>query len=99
VRADLRVGKKSLPVVAALRADNDTAARLARLYLRPEPLDETELTTAASLIEQAGGRTWAQQEAERYRQLALACLPQARSAPEPAAHLATLASLITHRDH
>jgi geranylgeranyl diphosphate synthase, type I len=99
VRSDLRARKKSLPAVAALTARCDPARRLARLYLCPDPLGEAELEAAGSLIEQAGGRAWAQQEAERHLQAAMSCLHAARPAAERAGLLATLATLATRRDH
>jgi geranylgeranyl diphosphate synthase type I len=101
--SDLRAGKKSLPVVAALASnistDTEASRQLARLYLRTEPLTETELTLAASLIERAGGRGWARDEADRHLTTALTCLQAADPTPEAATQLAALAQLITRRDH
>jgi geranylgeranyl diphosphate synthase type I len=65
VLSDLRSRKKSLPVVAALAADSEAAARLAGLLVQPEPLTEDDLRLAARLVEEAGGREWAEDEAER----------------------------------
>jgi geranylgeranyl diphosphate synthase, type I len=65
VLSDLRSRKKSLPVVAALTAGTAASARLAELLFRPEPLTEDDLRLAARLIEEAGGRGWAEEEAER----------------------------------
>jgi geranylgeranyl diphosphate synthase type I len=100
--SDLRAGKKSLPVVAALSGtistDTEASCQLARLYLRAEPLSETELVLAASLIERAGGRDWARDEADRHLTTALTCLQAADPVPEAAAQLAALARLITRRD-
>jgi len=56
--ADLRAGKKTLPVVAALGNGSLAAAELADLYLRPEPLDDQDLSHVAALIERAGGRRY-----------------------------------------
>ncbi|GAA3989456.1 family 2 encapsulin nanocompartment cargo protein polyprenyl transferase [Allokutzneria multivorans] len=99
VGSDLRAGKKSLPVVAALTAGNDAARRLARLYSRPTPLEEADVAVVTELIERAGGRAWAQREADRHRRIALTRMGQARPASGPATHLATLTALITRRDH
>ncbi|MFG7942310.1 polyprenyl synthetase family protein [Streptomyces cacaoi] len=63
VGADLRVRKKSLPVVAALDASG--ADELRALYLGPEPLTEPDIRRVATLVERAGGRDWAQNEADR----------------------------------
>jgi geranylgeranyl diphosphate synthase type I len=65
VLSDLRSCKKSLPVVAALTAGADASARLAELLIKTEPLTEDELRLAARLVEDAGGREWAEEEAER----------------------------------
>lgn len=58
---DLRQGKKSLPVVAALRPGDEELARL----LESRPQNEGEARRAALLIERAGGRTYAEELAER----------------------------------
>jgi geranylgeranyl diphosphate synthase type I len=64
VLSDLRSRKKSLPVVAALATQTDAAGRLAEVFFRPEPLTEDDLREAARLVEEAGGRAWAESEAE-----------------------------------
>jgi geranylgeranyl diphosphate synthase type I len=60
---DLRRRKKSLPVVAALAADNAAADRLRALYGRAEALTEDELRLAVRLVEDAGGQEWAERAA------------------------------------
>jgi geranylgeranyl diphosphate synthase, type I len=70
--ADLRVGKKSLPVVAALNTRQSD--ELSALYLRPEPLGEHQVQRVADLVERAGGRDWAQDEADRQIAAAEECL-------------------------
>ncbi|MDN0197965.1 polyprenyl synthetase family protein [Streptomyces sp. S.PNR 29] len=98
VGADLRRRKKSLPVVAALSADSAHAHRLAELYRRSdEPMGEEEIGEAALLVERAGGRAWAEQEAERQRTQALAALAAADPAPEGAHALTLLAEAVTRR--
>ncbi|MBW4721396.1 polyprenyl synthetase family protein [Saccharothrix obliqua] len=72
VGADLRVRKKSLPVVAALNAPG--ADELAALYARPEPFDDEDVRHVADLVELAGGRDWARDEARRRVATAEACL-------------------------
>lgn len=63
VGADVRVRKKSLPVVAALNAPG--ARELRALYFRPEPFDEEDVRRVTDLVERAGGREWAHAEAAR----------------------------------
>ena len=96
--SDLRARKKSLPVVAALTAGTEASRRLAVLYLRPEPLSEVDMTVAATLIEEAGGRRWAQDEGDKHLEAALSCLDAVQPTPTAAAQLVGLAGLITHRN-
>jgi geranylgeranyl diphosphate synthase, type I len=91
--ADLRARKKTLPVVAALVTGGTRGQQLADLYLRPEPLAERDLATAAALVEMAGGRAWAQTEAERHLRAALASLTGARLVGRARDALVTLVTL------
>lgn len=97
--SDLRAGKKTAPVVAALAAGDPPSRYLAGLYLRPDPLTEDELELVAKLVEKAGGRDWARREAERQVEVALTHLSAADPAPRVRHALADLAYLVTHRDH
>ncbi len=63
VGADVRVRKKSLPVVAALNAPD--ADELRALYFRSKPFDEDDVRHVTDLVERAGGRDWARAEAAR----------------------------------
>ncbi len=96
---DLVRRKKSMPVVAALTSGTLPGQHLTLLYDRDEEWNEAALARVADLIEAAGGRAWAQAEAERRIELALAALRQADPEPQAAADLTVLAALITHRDH
>lgn len=98
VWSDLRAAKKSLPVVAALTSGSTAGHQLAALYHRRAPLGEDELATAASLIEQAGGRRWAEDAADRHLRTALTHLDAAGPSPNAATQLTALAHLITRRD-
>ncbi|RCG29948.1 polyprenyl synthetase family protein [Sphaerisporangium album] len=64
VLSDLRARKKTLPVVAALTSGTAAGERLARLLALPGPLPEPDLRDAARLVEEAGGRAWAETEAK-----------------------------------
>jgi geranylgeranyl diphosphate synthase, type I len=64
VRADLRARKKSLPVVAALSSGTPAAAELARILASDGELTEDDLIHAADLVVAAGGRQWAEKEAD-----------------------------------
>jgi geranylgeranyl diphosphate synthase type I len=97
--ADLRARKKTLPVVAALAARGPSGRRLAEVYLRPDPLTEPELTTVAALVELAGGRVWAQTEAEHHLRAAMGWLKAAGPVDDARDTLAALAALVTRRDY
>jgi geranylgeranyl diphosphate synthase type I len=51
------------------------------------------------MIEQAGGRRWTQNEADKQVDAALSFLRQANPTPQAASGLIALAHLVTHRDH
>ncbi|MFE0063142.1 polyprenyl synthetase family protein [Streptomyces sp. NPDC059003] len=97
--ADLAARKKSLPVTAALATDGAAGRELSLLYADPGPLSPAELARAAQLVEAAGGRFWAAQEADRHIQQALAQLTAARPGEVAAAELTALAHLISSRNH
>ncbi|MGW8730064.1 polyprenyl synthetase family protein [Streptomyces sp. NPDC055808] len=63
VHSDLRRGKKTLPVLAALAEDPSLGPRLERLLDGRTPPDEARVRRAADLIEEAGGRTYALRDA------------------------------------
>jgi geranylgeranyl diphosphate synthase type I len=64
VLSDLRAKKKSLPVVAALTSSTAAGERLAALYLTDAQLTDAQLAEAADLVQQAGGRAWAENTAD-----------------------------------
>jgi geranylgeranyl diphosphate synthase type I len=74
VLADLKVRKKSLPVVAALTSGTAAGDELAARYLVEGTPDDEELPEFARLIEQAGGLAWAEAEADRQVAAAGECL-------------------------
>lgn len=99
VHSDLDNRKKSLPVVAALTSGTPAARELAALYHRERPMSGAELAHAAELVEATGARTWGRTQADELLTEALRELTAAQPAPGPAAELAALARLATHRNH
>lgn len=99
VLADLRVRKKSLPVVAALTSGTEAGGRLAGLLARPGELTEADLREAAGLVEQAGGRAWAELEAGRRFDAATRCLDAVDMPADVRAEFLHIARFITSRDH
>jgi geranylgeranyl diphosphate synthase type I len=96
--SDLRQRKKSVPVAVALSAGTRSSERLVGLLGGESPVGEEDLALAAKLVEEAGGRDWAQREAERQLELALARLG---TVPVPAAahdDLVSLARFVTTRE-
>ncbi|WP_395107975.1 polyprenyl synthetase family protein [Actinomadura sp. SCN-SB] len=99
VLSDLRARKKSLPVVSALTAGTAASARLADLYARPEQHSEAELREMARLIEEAGGRAWAEAEAAQRLAQAERHLKDAEMKDEVRAEFLDIARFVLARDH
>src|ERR1700689_513811 len=97
VRADLRARKKSLPVVAALSSGTPEAAELRTLLTDPQPLTEDDLLRAADLVVAAGGKDWAENEADTQLAAANASLSDIDLAAAVRAALTPIAEFITAR--
>jgi geranylgeranyl diphosphate synthase type I len=97
VRADLRARKKSLPVVAALGSETPEAAELAELLAKPEQLTEDELLLAADLVTAAGGRQWAEDEADTQLDAANKCLAGIELPDDVRGEFTAIAEFITAR--
>ncbi len=96
---DLRSRKKTLPVVAALSGATDHSRALRSLYGASTPLGDAEVARAAGLVDAAGGRRWAANEARR--QIGLACAALAAIGVDAAVRvdLVALARFVGERDH
>jgi geranylgeranyl diphosphate synthase, type I len=97
VRADLRARKKSLPVVAALSSGLPEAAELRALLNSPDPLTEDDLIRAADLVVAAGGKQWAESEADAQLAAANASLAEVEMPADVRAELTAIAEFITAR--
>ena len=104
--SDLRSRKKTLPVTWAIDDGEDAGAELARWMRRQasagapssgEP-DDDELHAVADLLERAGARTWAQQEAWRQVALAADALAPLDLRDECRRQLLDLARFVVERD-
>ncbi|MET7697714.1 polyprenyl synthetase family protein [Streptomyces sp. NPDC005485] len=95
VHSDLRQGKKTFPVLAALDASGGSA--LAELLASRAALDDTTVRLAVALVEQAGGRGAALREARRHLAAADGLLAGAGLAPRAVEDLRTLLSSLAHR--
>lgn len=93
--ADLAARKKSLPVVAALTSGTPAAAELAGLYAAPYAGEDLARTTL--VVEEAGGRDWAQVQAADRMARAMGQLARAVPDPEAAGGLLCLTEFVTRR--
>src|SRR3984957_9025404 len=97
VRADLRARKKSLPVVAALTGGTQAGQDLAELLARPGTLSEDDLLRGAELVEQGGGRKWAENEADAQLAAASKCLAETEMPDGVRGEFAAIATFIPVR--
>jgi geranylgeranyl diphosphate synthase type I len=72
--SDVRAGKNSVPIVAALRAARPESARLAALFAGGPPESDDDVALATKLIDEAGGLAEAAQRADLHLAAALAHL-------------------------
>src|SRR5581483_7997734 len=96
--SDVRAGKRSAPVVAALRSGTNASARLADLLAEGPPQTEEDVALGVRLIEDAGGVQWAQNHAGLLLDGALEQLELARIEPGPLAELQEIARFLVARD-
>jgi geranylgeranyl diphosphate synthase type I len=96
--SDIRAGKRSAPIVAALVGGTRASAELARLLADGPPTTEDDVIHAAKLIDEAGGLEWAAREAELRLAAALAHLDAFPLPGRAAADLAAMARYVVERD-
>lgn len=72
VSSDVRAGKCSAPIVAALHGDGPAARQLAELFAAGPPSTEDDIARATMLIHEAGGIEWAAARADAHYARALA---------------------------
>jgi geranylgeranyl diphosphate synthase type I len=97
VHSDLRARKKSLPVVAALTSGTQPGRELRECLASKDQLSEDDLLRAASLVAQAGGKQWAETEADTQLALAADCLAEADMPDDVRSEFAAIAEFITAR--
>ncbi len=97
VYSDLRSCKKSLPVSWVIDCGDPAGRELASWMTdrkRAAGCTDDELHDIADLVERAGGRAWATEEAHRRTALAARALADVRIAPGPARELHALANYL-----
>ncbi len=82
---------------AGTRGATEQGLELAALLGRPEPLTEDDLVLAAKLVEEAGGRKWAETEADAQLAAAGTCLAETDMPDDVRAELLAIAEFITAR--
>jgi geranylgeranyl diphosphate synthase type I len=98
VLSDLRVHKKTLPVVAALCSPTPAGRRLRDAYLAQRMFTESELADIAALVDAAGGRAWAEEMALAELAAALAVLDSLELGGAVLADLRDLAVQLARRE-
>ncbi|GAB2967419.1 polyprenyl synthetase family protein [Amycolatopsis acidiphila] len=98
VYSDLRARKKSLPVTYAITHGGGLGREVAEWLARTEPPGEESVRRAAELIEQAGGRKWALDEAYRRMAAGRRKLEDARIPDHAREELLSLAQFIVTRE-
>jgi geranylgeranyl diphosphate synthase type I len=96
--SDVRAGKRSAPVVAALTSGTVAAAQLAELLAAGPPQTEEGVARATGLIIEAGGLDWAGREADVRLARALQALAAVDLTEPAAGQLAAIADYIVNRD-
>jgi geranylgeranyl diphosphate synthase, type I len=96
--SDVRAGKRSAPIVAALTSDTAAGRRLAELFAAGPPADDDAVALATSLIEESGGLDWAAKEADARLNRALDRIAGLGLTEPAATGLADVATYIVTRD-
>jgi geranylgeranyl diphosphate synthase type I len=99
VYSDLRAGKKSLPIVAALATDGPAGRALRERYRNQDELGDDDLAAIAGLVEDAGGRRWAEREAAQRIAQATDLVSGLGMAEEARDNLLAIAHFVTARTH
>jgi len=100
VLADLRTGKKTLPVAYVLCSGGPAGRALAAWYATDRSADrdsDAVLARVAELVEDGGGRSWAEAEATRRMHRAEAALDRVPLPAGPRAELLELGRFLTRR--
>ena len=93
--SDLRNRKKSLPVVAALESGTAAGAELRAWFCASGEPGAADVGRVAALVEQGGGRSWAEARLASLHASAVAALEGRATAPAAVAELTALLALVT----
>jgi geranylgeranyl diphosphate synthase type I len=98
VGSDLRARKKSLPITWAVTHGGVAGRELAAWLATSGPDTDADIAAAASLVESAGGRAWAAEEARRRLELGDVALTGAALDPAARDELLLLGRFIVTRE-
>jgi geranylgeranyl diphosphate synthase type I len=98
VGSDLRARKKSLPITWAMTYGGAAGSELAAWLATTGPDADGDIAAAAALVESAGGRAWAAEEARRRLSLGEAALAGAGLDPGACDELVALGRFIVTRE-
>jgi len=98
VGSDLRARKKSLPVAFALADGGPASTELARWLATEGPDSDDDVDRAADLVQAAGGRAWAAEEATRRLALAESALAEVALDRDAVDELVALGRFVVSRD-
>jgi geranylgeranyl diphosphate synthase type I len=96
--SDVRAGKRSAPIAAALTSNTPAGERLAEMFASGPPAGEAEVELATKLIIDSGGLDWATNEAQTRLDAAMEQLHALELIESPAAELEAIANYIVNRD-
>lgn len=96
--SDVRAGKTSAPIAAALADGGPASRELAAMLTTWPPQEETEVQRATQLVIEAGGIAWAEKEADRRLDAALAHLTRVPLPERVRGELTDIATFVTRRD-
>jgi geranylgeranyl diphosphate synthase type I len=96
--SDVRAGKCSAPIVAALADPSPAGRRLAELLCDGPPTTEADVALATELVVEAGGVAWASGEADARLDKAIGHLDGLGLVERAAAELTAVATYIATRD-
>jgi geranylgeranyl diphosphate synthase type I len=96
--SDVRAGKRSAPITAALTSGTPAGERLAQLFAQGPPATDADVELATELIVESGGLDWAKNEADVRLETALAQLRSLELIDSAAAELEAIANYIVNRD-
>jgi geranylgeranyl diphosphate synthase type I len=97
--SDVRAGKRSAPIVAALRSRTDAGRRLRELFTGKPPSSDADVALATELIADAGGLDWAAREAKDRLAAAIAQVSDAGLAEPAVGELIAVGRFIVDRDY